>query len=510
MPEKRKQRRTQVKLGWVVLLTTLAVVLLFGSINYYWVRYETGRTLSAELEKRGAQIARALAVQAVDAMLVEDRLRLDRLARETASLDDEIVYIFLVGPEGELVAHTFEEGFPVELLHANTLPRGKPYMMRRILDASGRWPPIRDVVAPIAGGHAGYVHVGLAESLIFAGVRDVEQAVAWMVAAFIVIGIIGSYIYIRAVTRPLEALAAAVRSVNLSRLGEADEKALEMPAPSWNPLGFETEVDRLAREFQEMVRRLREAYRQLTETHRQLVAAEKLSTIGTIAAGMAHELNNPLAGLRNCVRRIRREPHNREQLLRYLAAMEESADRMQRVVKGLLDLSRPRRPELKQVALAPLIERVLLLAGHKLSEADVEPRIEIEPDAATIRADGEQLEHVLQNLVSNACDSLRAKSARDAAFDPELTIRAARRDGRVEIEVRDNGIGIPREDLPRLFEPFFSTKSPGQGTGLGLSIALDIVRAHGGTILVESRQGAGACFRVVLPAVKPAAVRASA
>jgi len=502
--------RIQVKLGWLVLLTTLAVVLLFGSINYYWVRYETGRTLAAELEKRGAQIARALAVQAVDAMLVEDRLRLDRLARETASLDEEIVYIFLVGPEGELVAHTFPKGFPAELLTANPLPEGRPYMMRRILDTSGAWPPIRDVVAPVAGGHAGFVHVGLAENLIFAGVRDVERAVTWMVAAFIVIGIVGSYFFIRAVTRPLEALAAAVRTVNLSRLGEADEQALMMPAPSWNPLGLETEVDRLAREFQQMVRRLRGAYRQLTETHRQLVAAEKLSVIGTIAAGMAHELNNPLAGLRNCVRRIRREPHNREQLLRYLAAMEESAERMHRVVKGLLDLSRPRRPEVKEIALAPLVERVLLLAGHKLSEADVEPRVEIEPEAATIRADGEQLEHVLQNLVSNACDSLRSKSAKDPAFEPELVIRAARRDGRVEIEVRDNGIGIPREDLPRLFEPFFSTKSPGQGTGLGLSIAQDIVRAHGGAILVESREGAGASFRVVLPATKPAALPAPA
>jgi len=492
--------RFRVNLGALVLLTTLTLVLLFGSINFYWVRHETTRALTGELEKRALHVAQGVAVQAVDAILVDDRLVLKRLVEETRSLDKEIAYIFLVGPGGELIAHTFDGGFPVELLKANPLPVQRDYMVRRIVDTQGREEPIRDIVVPIAGGYAGFAHVGFRESLILAGVRVMDRAVVGMVGVFIGLGLVASILFARVVTRPLLGLTAAAGRVNLEMLQGTEASPADLPLRHSAALVVETEVDRLAGEFRRMVERLSAATRQLRETQEQLIFAERLSTIGTIASGLAHELNNPLAGLRNCLRRIQREPDNAEQLLRYLSMMLESAEHMQRVLNGLLDLARSRRPEVHAVALEPMLDRVILLASHRLAEVRITPRKEIAPTAAVIRADQYQLEQALLNLVLNACDSVEQRIHCEPGFSPDMLLRGACENGRVHIDVIDNGLGIDPEALPRLFDPFFTTKAPGRGTGLGLSIARNIIRKHGGDIVVESPPGAGATFRIVLGA----------
>ncbi|MEK7405551.1 MAG: ATP-binding protein [Acidobacteriota bacterium] len=490
-------KRFRINLGTLVLFSTLMLVLLFGGINLFWVRREINAALSRELEARALLYAQGLALQAVDAIVLEDRLLLQRFIDEARSLDAHIAYIFLVGPRGELVAHTFAGGFPVELLSANPLPADRDYMMRRIVDRQGRQPPVRDVVAPIAGGYAGFAHVGLREDLILSGVRGVTQAVNMMVAVLVLLGLGAALLFARIVTRPLERLAASAARVNLEALQDTGP---ELPPPQ--PAGLvrlETEVDRLDEEFRRMVERLSTASRQLKKTQEQLMHAERLSAIGQLAAGLAHELNNPLAGLKNCIRRIQREPDNREQLNQYLSMMQASVERMQRVLQGLLNLARPRRLELKKVALAPLVERVAVSTGERLGQLGIAARRVVKPEAAVAWADPFQLEQALLNLAINACDSLEERRQADPAFTPELEIRAESDHDRLWIEVRDNGVGIAAEDLARVFDPFFSTKMPGRGTGLGLSVAQDIVRAHGGEILAESRPGAGARFRIVLP-----------
>lgn len=492
----------RVSLGALVLLTTVTLVLLFGSINLYWVRRETTKVLTGELEKRALHVAQSLAQQAVDAILVEDRLPLKRLVEETRSLDKEISYIFLVGPSGELLVHTFDGGFPVELLTANPLPPQRDYMVRRIVDAHGHEEPIRDLVVPIAGGYAGFAHVGFRESLILASVRLVERAVAVMVGAFLGLGLVVSLLFARVITKPLLSLVAAAGKVNLEMLQGAGASPVDLSLRRSTGLGLETEIDRLGEEFQRMVERLSAATRQLKEAQEQLIFAEKLSTIGMIASGLAHELNSPLAGLRNCLRRIQREPENTEQLRRYLLMMQESAEHMHRVLNGLLDLARSRRPEIRAVALEPILDRVILLASHRLAEVRISARKELDPAAAVIQADQHQLERALLNLLFNACDSLEQRMRGEPGFAPDLLLRGVCENGRVHIDVIDNGLGIDPEALPRLFEPFFTTKQPGKGTGLGLSIARNIIREHGGDILAESQPGAGATFRIVVGAAK--------
>ena len=488
--------RYRINLGALVLFSTVFLVLLFGSINYYWVRREVGRALARELEVRAVHHAQSLALQTAETILLEDTLRLKQLIEETRSLDLEIAYIFLVGPRGQVAAHTFPEGFPLELLEKNPLPPDRNHFVRRVVDRLGKELPARHVVAPIAGGYAGFAHVGLREDLILAGAEQVGRAVGWMVAVCVGLGLLASLLFARVVTRPLRQLAAASEQVSLEML----DRPLGLLALRTTVPWLETEVDRLHREFRRMVERLSAAYQQLRKTQEQLVFAERLGTLGTVAAGLAHELNNPLAGLRNCLRRIQREPENREQLVRYLAGMQESVDRMQGVLQGLLDLARPRRGEWQAVAVKALLERTALLAGHRLTEGQVDLRREVGLGVSTVWGDPGPLEQVLLNLVLNACDSLEQRRGAEPGFSPRLVIRAGCDDGRVRIEVEDNGAGIDPQNLPRLFDPFFTTKGPGRGTGLGLSIATNIIQEHGGKIEVQSEPGAGATFRILLEA----------
>jgi signal transduction histidine kinase len=180
--------------------------------------------------------------------------------------------------------------------------------------------------------------------------------------------------------------------------------------------------------------------------------------------------------------------------------MQESAERMQRVLRGLLDLARPRRSEMQTVAMGPLLDRILLLAGHRLRDAKIRLQKDVDPGIPAVRADECQLEQAVLNLVLNACDSLENRKDGDGAFSPRLVLRAGHADSRVYVEVEDNGAGIDPHNMPHLFDAFFTTKAPGRGTGLGLSIVKAIVQEHAGDITVESQPGEGATFRIRLPA----------
>jgi two-component system NtrC family sensor kinase len=495
--------KVRLNLGTQVLLSTLFVVFLFGSINFFWVRHEAIAALTSELETRARHHAQSIAVETRDADLLRNKILLTELLDDTRSLDPAISYIFLVDRSGNLLAQTAADEVPVEVLGPHLLsPAGNLTVSRH---RAGQDEQILDVPAPIAGGASGFVHVGLREDLMTTGVRRVDRAVAAMVGTFILMGVLASLLFTRVITQPVQKLAAASNRVNLEALpGSEGSLARLLPQPFLRRLGVETEVDQLADAFQQMVHRLSVAYQELEKARKQLLLAERLSALGTVAAGLAHELNNPLAGLKNCLRRIQREPDNREQSQRYVALMQVSVERMQAVVHGLLDLARPRRPEVTAMRLAPALERVALLAGERLAELGATLSKEIDPSAAVIYADEFFLEEALLNLVLNACDSLRRRRESDPDFPCALTLRAFVRNGETHIDVEDNGVGILSEDLPNLFDPFFTTQAPGKGTGLGLSIARDVIRLHGGDILVDSRPGAGAKFEVVLPEKKEA------
>ncbi len=229
---------------------------------------------------------------------------------------------------------------------------------------------------------------------------------------------------------------------------------------------------------------------------------EKLAAVGQLAAGVMHEINNPLATISVCVAAIQ---GRLEEVARpaagggttveeYLEIIDKEVDRCTRIVDGLLDFSRPKGKSKGPVAVNKLVEDTLFLLQHHQRFKRLTVVRELDPDAPATLGNAEQLIQVLMALMLNALDAMEQGG--------QLVVRTGRsrlHADEVAIEVQDTGIGIPREDQSKIFEPFYTTKPPGRGTGLGLSICYGIVEEHRGRIEVDSAPGRGSVFRVYLP-----------
>jgi two-component system, NtrC family, sensor kinase len=236
----------------------------------------------------------------------------------------------------------------------------------------------------------------------------------------------------------------------------------------------------------------------VTEWHRvqgQIMQSEKLAAIGQLAAGVMHEINNPLATISACVAAIEgRLPPDAGQVGEYLQTIDREVERCSRIVDGLLDFSRPKATPKRRVSLNALVDETLFLLKHHQRFRHLAVERSLAPTLPETHGSAEQLIQVLMALMLNALDAME-QGGRLSVRTGQSTARA----DEVVVEVQDTGVGIPLPDQGKIFEPFYTTKPPGRGTGLGLSICYGIVSDHGGRIEVDSAPGRGATFRVFLP-----------
>ncbi len=230
----------------------------------------------------------------------------------------------------------------------------------------------------------------------------------------------------------------------------------------------------------------------------QMIQSEKMATIGELAAGVAHEINNPLDGLLNCTLRIRRNPKNEEQIKEYVDLMEEAIRRIESTVRQLLNFSRKHELTLTSVSLNEVINEVIGLIDYSVEGRHIQIERRFQDNLTSILGDKHLLEQVALNLGLNAIAAmpnggvLTFKTG-TIEFDSLLD------EAVVFVQVTDTGIGIPRSVRDRIFDPFYTTKITGKGTGLGLSVSNRIVREHGGVIEFESEEGQGSMFTIKLP-----------
>jgi two-component system NtrC family sensor kinase len=237
--------------------------------------------------------------------------------------------------------------------------------------------------------------------------------------------------------------------------------------------------------------------RDVTELKRleeQLIQAEKLAAMGQMLAGVAHELNNPLTAILGVTELLRERAGFEESAKRQLELTHRQARRAARIVQNLLEFSRPAAPQKKPLDVNSLIERTLQLHEHSLRRNSIEVEFHSQPGLPHVVGDANQLIQVFLNLITNAEHAIR--EVREAG---RIQIRLGHIGGHVSITVQDDGIGILPEALPRIFDPFYTTKRPGGGTGLGLSICMSIVKEHSGSIDVETLPSGGSAFTVFLP-----------
>lgn len=256
-----------------------------------------------------------------------------------------------------------------------------------------------------------------------------------------------------------------------------------------------TEVKSFSEELEQKVV---ERTKELQEAQEQLIQSEKLASIGQLAAGVAHELNNPISVMLGFSQAILRKLPEDDPLRKPLATIEREGLRCKGIIQNLLDFARRSKPSLQPTNVNEVLEAACALIEHQISLDNVVVTKGYDPHLPQVLADANQLQQVFVNIIINARDAMPQGG----------TLRLITRSlgDEVHIIFSDTGIGIPPENIKRIFDPFFTTKEVGQGTGLGLSVSYGIVEQHGGTIEVKSEVGVGTTFIVKLPVMQGKAV----
>jgi two-component system sensor histidine kinase HydH len=253
--------------------------------------------------------------------------------------------------------------------------------------------------------------------------------------------------------------------------------------------GILSDHERMQRkQVEETARKLSKVNAQLQASFEQLRRADRLSALGELSAGLAHEIRNPLGALEGAVQILQRPELPTDTRHEFVEMAGKEVGRLKALLTSFLDFARPQPPEKTLIEPVLLLESVVRLAAETAKMAKVQILVEAQ-EAAPIAVDAEQIKQVLLNLVLNAVQAMPEGG--------QVVLRARQEDGSVLLEIADQGSGIAPENLERIFDPFFTTRA--SGTGLGLSIAHQIVHGHGGQISVHNNQGRGATFTVILP-----------
>ncbi len=336
--------------------------------------------------------------------------------------------------------------------------------------------------------------------------RRVETATerAFFASALSMLLVAGTIVAIHAflLRRRLRPLSAAI-----GRLGREDYGARVAAGPDDEFSEVSLAFNRMAADLEEahselqnwtrtLSDRVEERTRELRQTQDQVIQSERLAGLGRLAAVVAHELNNPLAGVLVMVRRARKAlaregftPAQRDEMTAWMETVDREVARCGKIVQDLLAFSRHRRPTREPVPVNEVVSRALRLLGHKLDLAEVDLIERFDPANPAVVGDTGQIQQALMAVLINAVEAMPQGGTLEVSTRGEAN-------GGVVIEVKDSGVGIAPEDLPQIFEPFFTTKADGQGVGLGLSVVYGIVARHGGRLDVVSTPAQGT--RVVI------------
>ncbi len=285
------------------------------------------------------------------------------------------------------------------------------------------------------------------------------------------------------------------QSSGLRREDEIGELAEAFDAMTARLQARSVEAQALYAEAVERNRQLAEMYDRLQAAQQQLAQSEKLAAVGQLAAGIVHDVKNPLGAIKGMAEEMLEDAAAGSGQADALQTIRDNAGRANSIVTDLLVFARQSTPTMQHRDLRESVEGALRLTGFLLRKGRVEVEKDLPEREAMAVFDPQQIQQVLINLIQNAVQAMPSGGKLHVGLDSA--------DDHLVLTVRDSGIGIPPENLPRIFDPFFTTKPEGQGTGMGLSVSYGIIHRHHGQIEVDSRVGAGSTFTVRLPKNPP-------
>jgi two-component system NtrC family sensor kinase len=363
----------------------------------------------------------------------------------------------------------------------------------------------------------GWIELGMTVETVSQATGDATKAALMLTLLVLIATVSVVALIVNAVVKPITTLVEATDQISqgdFSTVVDIDQRdEIGQLAETFNRMTHSLGQSR--KEIEEYNRTLEEKIiertRQLGDAQAQLIQSEKMGAIGQLAAGVAHELNNPLGGILGyaqfTLEKLRKnvpEKTTRKEIdsfLRYVGDIELQARRCKTIVQNLLRFSRSSRTvEFDEIDINQAMQETVSFVEHQLRINQIELVVDLGTDMPQLLGNAGQLQQVFTNLIINSMH----------ASEPDSVITIKSRychalgefDGTVEFSVSDSGHGIAPEDLKRIFEPFFTTKEVGKGTGLGLSVSYGIVKEHGGEITVDSEPGRGSTFTVILPVQK--------
>jgi two-component system, NtrC family, sensor kinase len=493
-------------LFWKFTIGMVLVVVLFGSINVILVHRIIFSSLEDELKHRGEFMSEIISQQATTHVLKGDIDALIVFIDEVKSLDTAIEYILVSDANGKVIAHTFDSVLPAELLDVHSGGQTNEVRTAYVNLKGVENVAIRDISVPLLDGSVGYLRLGITEEIISRTLGQATQTLLGMILILILISLLGTFIFSYLVTSPIKDISQIAENLNMQSIREKNVMfASRYPSRAGRLMKTlpGDEIDILVAKFNEMVFRLQQAYDELEVAQRKLVQSEKLASIGSLAAGVAHEVNNPLAGIMNCIARMKKNPENRKEAEKYLDLMEEATGKMETVIKNLLNFARKPDNSKTAIIIEPVVENALALASHRLKKNNIRITFDNHAEQRYFRANANQLEQVLLNLFINSADAIEEMMEKQPNLSGKLIVcsRPLDEGRRLLIEITDNGIGIPDENMNKILDPFFTTKAVGKGTGLGLSVSMNIIQEHGGDMEIVSQFRKGTTVRIILPGI---------
>ena len=456
---------------------TAAIVVLFVPMGVY-MTHAVSFSAEQSVAASGQSLARTVSGQIVESLLLEDRLAIHDALHKAIDAGQDVRYLCVVNANGQIVAHTFPRGCPPALMELWSSHQDEKI---RFETDEGT---VLDISVSLLDGQMGALHAGMSCEKV---AEATDRLLWWQGAAlagalmFIVVGVrIASAV----VTGPLHRLEARV-----SRFPNQDDPRDDQPVRGTR------EVTSLAERFSDMVARLVLLEREREASQERMVQAERLAALGELAAGLAHEVHNPLDGMLECVRFLEADPEKTTRAAKYYPMLAEGLQRIARTMRDMLTFARLGEDLSADVcSVSEVIEALELLVESNLGERHVR----LTWDGATTCAclcNHQGLSQAGLNLILNAADAVEGRD------DPQVRIEACCNDKNVYITVEDSGPGVPENLREDIFAPFFTTKPPDKGTGLGLSVSRQLIRAAGGELELSPEPGSlgGARFVISLP-----------
>ena len=472
--------------GKFTLSLSILIVIMMTGLSYWTISREKG-LMEKSIIREGKSLVESFAISCTNTMLyeeiglVEEGGLLDNYITDLIQRKDlHVVYAMILDPKGKALAHNSimevgnvyrDESAEKSITSWNTVLQ---YPSESILDIS--------TPLAISTKRWGTLRIGISLDPLNREISGLIWKYIVYTAGFIIIAIAMVTLLSGVIIKPLRLLS---REMDETKPGDDPP---QLPSPRQDEIGT------LQKSFHRLLKRVKEDEREKERTQRNLLQTEKMAAVGKLTAGVAHEINNPLGGLLNCIYHFKRGGQSPERQQEYLQLMEDGIKRIQKTVTNLLEYARTPRLERSATDFNSIVEKSLSLLDYPIRKNHIEVSKDISCQLPSIEVDRNQMAQVFVNIFLNAIQAMEEGGV--------LKIGARTLDERLIMTISDTGKGIPEEALPKVFDPFFTTKGEGKGTGLGLWITQGIVERHGGTVQLSSQEGKGTTVEIQLPLPK--------